>query len=459
MSKRFISSVKTPVFRALLWLYRNAPLSIRHKRHIGNFALRLWPTLTTQTMLAKSRGLSRTLASHLRPSRHDGAAPTKILVIEHRIPTPDRMSGSVRMDAILELFAQDGCPITFVSHSEKRAYAGILEDVDREIGRYEQRLSQLGIDYLFGEQAAIHHLAEHGGDYFLIFISYPEIMNRYAPYCAYFAPQAMVVYDTVDLHHIRFLREYHTSGDSALRERAELYRKMETANIRAADRVIAITPTEAQIIQDLAPTASIMVVPNIHDVALEPGSLPDAADRHGLMFIGNYLHTPNEDAVFYFCESIFPLVQERLPDIELFLLGAAMPDKIRALQSESIQTIGYVEDPQPYFDRCRVFVAPLRYGAGMKGKIGQSLAFGLPVVTTPIGAEGMAIEHERHAMIADSPEAFAQSIVTLHTNADLWRALSGNGKEHIKTHFSRATMMPVIRQIMDDARQVSSHEH
>ena len=135
-----------------------------------------------------------------------------------------------------------------------------------------------------------------------------------------------------------------------------------------------------------------------------------------------------------------------------------MPDRIRALQSESIQTIGYVEDPQPYFDRCRVFVAPLRYGAGMKGKIGQSLAFGLPVVTTSIGAEGMAIEHGRHAMIADSPEAFAQAIIALHANADLWRILSCNGREHIKTHFSRSTMVPVIRQLMDDARQARYHE-
>ncbi len=458
MSKRFIATVRTPVFRGLLWLYRNAPLSIRQKRRIGNFALRLWPRLTTETMLAKSRSLSRTLASHLHPSRQDGILPSKILVIDHRLPTPDRMSGGVRLAAILELLAQDGCPITFVSDSEKRAYAGILEDVDREIGRYEQRLSELGIDYLFGEQAAIRHLAEHGDEYFLIFLSYPEIMNRYAPYCAYFAPQAAVVYDTVDLHHIRFLREYQTSGDSALRERAELYRKMEIANIRTADRVIAITPTEAQIIHDLVPTSSIMVVPNIHDVAMESGSMRDATDRRGLLFIGNYLHTPNEDAVFYFCEAIFPLIQEHLPDVELILLGAAMPDRIRALQSESIQTIGYVEDPQPYFDRCRVFVAPLRYGAGMKGKIGQSLAFGLPVVTTSIGAEGMAIEHGRHAMIADSPEAFAQAIIALHANADLWRILSCNGREHIKTHFSRSTMVPVIRQLMDDARQARYHE-
>jgi hypothetical protein len=120
MSKRFIATVRTPVFRGLLWLYRNAPLSIRQKRRIGNFALRLWPRLTTETMLAKSRSLSRTLASHLHPSRQDGILPSKILVIDHRLPTPDRMSGSVRLDAILELLAQDGCPITFVSDSGGR---------------------------------------------------------------------------------------------------------------------------------------------------------------------------------------------------------------------------------------------------------------------------------------------------------------------------------------------------
>jgi glycosyltransferase involved in cell wall biosynthesis len=118
--------------------------------------------------------------------------------------------------------------------------------------------------------------------------------------------------------------------------------------------------------------------------------------------------------VIYFAREIFPLILQQLPDVRFHIVGSDMPYSVRALRSRRIDPIGFVRDVEPWFQRARVFVAPLRHGAGMKGKVGQSLAFGLPVVTTRVGAEGMGLTHEIDAMIADDRVGFAEAVIRLY---------------------------------------------
>ena len=117
------------------------------------------------------------------------------------------------------------------------------------------------------------------------------------------------------------------------------------------------------------------------------------------------------------------------------------------MQARDVVAVGYVPDLTPYLDLCRVFVAPLRYGAGMKGKIGQSMSFGLPVVTTSIGAEGMSIVDGKHVLIADYPAEFASAVVRLYTDGLLWEQISTNSLLHIKTHFSKAVVQEKLAQV------------
>jgi glycosyltransferase involved in cell wall biosynthesis len=129
------------------------------------------------------------------------------------------------------------------------------------------------------------------------------------------------------------------------------------------------------------------------------------------------------------------------------MVGSNITETVKSLASRDVVAVGYVPDLMPYLEGCRVFVAPLRYGAGIKGKIAQSMGFGLPVVTTSIGAEGMNLIDGEHVLIADSPAAFASAVVRLYTNDLLWEEMSQNALLHIKLNFSRAVVQTNLAQI------------
>jgi glycosyltransferase involved in cell wall biosynthesis len=146
-----------------------------------------------------------------------------------------------------------------------------------------------------------------------------------------------------------------------------------------------------------------------------------------LLFIGGFLHRPNIDAVRYFVSEVLPLIHAERPDVTFVVLGADVPDELRSLESDRVSFAGHVLDPAPYFHSARAFVSPLRVGAGMKGKVGQSLSYGLPVVTTAVGAEGMDLVDGVHALIADEPRSFAAAALRLLDDDQLWQTLADAG--------------------------------
>lgn len=154
----------------------------------------------------------------------------------------------------------------------------------------------------------------------------------------------------------------------------------------------------------------------------------DFSKRDGLLFIGGYYHMPNLDAVKFLFEEIMPLVWEKNSSIKVFILGSNFPEDLKEqYHSDNFQILGYQESVDDWFENSKIFVAPLRYGAGVKGKIGQALEFGLPVVTTTIGAEGMGLEDKITASISsDSPKDFAEKILELYSNENLWQTLHSN---------------------------------
>jgi glycosyltransferase involved in cell wall biosynthesis len=346
---------------------------------------------------------------------------------------------------LLKLIAAAGYKLTFVSDADRAAYSWVLEDVDQELPRYEADLRLLGTKILYGLEAAQTHLEAEGHLYTHVILSYPEVMFRYAPIVRAFATQAKLIYDTVDLHGLRFRREAHIKRDPEIELKADMYERMELVNLETADEVIAITPTERNEIRRICPRAAVHVVPNIHHPADE---IPGPQGRNGLLFIGHYLHSPNEDAALYLVREILPRVTEQLGPVELQLLGSSMTDPIKALRTEQVLPTGYVEDPAPYFDRARVFVAPLRYGAGMKGKIGQSLSLGLPIVTTSIGSEGMDLLDGSHAFIADTADQFAAAVVKLYRDDFIWKRLSTCGRDHVRTNFSEIVVAGAVERML-----------
>ena len=356
--------------------------------------------------------------------------PRRILVVDDRHPTPDLDSGSCRMRQILICLVEAGHEVVFV---------GDQPTVDQ---RYITAIEALGITCFTGRKATLRHLMSRGDGFGTALLSRPGVCARYLPLVRAFAPDARVLYDTVDLHWVRLERAAEVSEQpEPLRRAADEYRRLELSNARAADVTIAITDDERATLLSATPGLEVAVVPNIHQVTTP---VPAFAQRKGLFFIGSFGHTPNVEAAHYLVDQVLPLVIEQLPDIQLDLVGSQMTDDVAALASEHVNPIGYVEDVTPCFEQARVFVAPLLHGAGMKGKVGQSLSFGLPVVTTPIGAEGIGLIDGDSALISDQAAGLAERIVQAYSDEALWQRLSRNGQAIIEQHYSPAT---VARQI------------
>ena len=137
-----------------------------------------------------------------------------------------------------------------------------------------------------------------------------------------------------------------------------------------------------------------------------------------------------------------------------YVVGSDPSEKLMKLNSRDVRVTGYVPDVMPYFQDCRVFISPLRFGAGMKGKIGQSMGYGLPVVTTTIGAEGIGLVHEKNALIADDPGDFAEAIVTLYTDELLWKKLSQESIALIEQNYSKEIIREKLKEVFEAKRQL-----
>jgi len=217
---------------------------------------------------------------------------------------------------------------------------------------------------------------------------------------------------------------------------------LEARLARECDQVWCLTEEEEGVLRGAAPTTSFRLIPTIHPLQDRGKSFNE---REGLLFIGNFVHKPNTDAIHYFMREVYPLLESAIPGVKIFIVGDHAPPAITGYASDNVLVTGFVEDINPLFQNCRVFIAPLLYG-GMKGKIGQALSYGLPVVATSLGAEGFGLSHGENVMFGDLPETFAQGVIELYTNPDRWQVLADNSYSQIANRF---TPEAVSRSIND----------
>jgi glycosyltransferase involved in cell wall biosynthesis len=302
---------------------------------------------------------------------------------------------------------------------------------------YVSDLQQSGVEVLYRPyvRSVKRHLAENGSLYDLVVLSRADTAAAFLDAARRHCPRARVVFDTVDLHFLREMRLAGLTGDKSTRVTAERRRAQELGLIARADTTLVVSPVEQQLLREELPDADVRVVSNIHRIF---GCRNAFAERVGILFIGAFAHPPNTDAVLWFCREIFPLVLADEPAMQCWLIGADPPAQIRALASENVRVLGYVPNVSPFFDGCRLSVAPLRYGAGVKGKINQSLAYGLPVVATSQAVEGMFLEDGESVMVANQPREFADNLLRVYRDQPLWERLSRGGLAVMELHFSFA---------------------
>lgn len=362
-----------------------------------------------------------------------------ILIVADLLPLFDQASGGLRLKSLIDMMGEAGWPMVFGSFSGLDTQPGVLSTPEGR-ARYEDALRRAGVtQIIYGASEIDHYIASTGQKLQWVFLSFPNIAFRFLPIVRRHCPETRVIYDMVDFHSIRLAREAELHHDPNIRQQAEEMRSIEIACAAAADITIAITEEEKTALLAIVPEAIIKVIPNVFEV---PPCVPqDPSGRDGLFFVGGFWHKPNSDAVRWFAQDIFPRLREAIPDLVFRIAGANAGDEVLALaQQPGIEVLGFVEDLESLYQRHRVFVAPLRYGAGMKGKVGQSLANGLPVVTTPVGAEGMGLQNDTHLLVADGKEAFVAQVLRVLDDDQLWMRLSVAGREHIRDHYSTAAV-------------------
>jgi glycosyltransferase involved in cell wall biosynthesis len=416
-----------------------------HKRHQEANRLKFvdkWRTLLEAEHLRPGPGRVRRAAN-----RHRGPP---VLVVDFRVPMWDRDAGSLRMFEILRSLLRLGYGVTF------------LPDNFAPIQPYTRDLQRLGVEVICGEVDLMSELADIGPRLTAAILSRPHAASRWLDSVREFAPSATVIYDTVDLHWVRESRRF-ALGKSDLSDqnglivvqgpKAAALHELELAMVRASDITFTVTEDERVRILSFVPDAQVTIIPTIHEIAKY---VPPANGRNGVLFVGGFEHPPNVDAVTYLVREVMPRVWARMGDVSVTIVGGSAPRAVEELATSRVEVAGWVADLGPLLDSARAVVVPVRFGAGMKGKITQGLAAGLPVVTTPLGAEGLDGKDRQNMLIGDDAEALAERIVGVIEDDALWQSLSSGGQELVAAKCSLEVLDERLREALAGRSRASS---
>ncbi|MCJ7933547.1 MAG: glycosyltransferase [Chryseobacterium sp.] len=351
-----------------------------------------------------------------------------ILFLEESMPKYDQDSGSRRLDEIFKILIANNHKILL----------GIpaFNDTDK---KYIEYCESLGIevfqDFVTPKNKMVKindQIIEKLPLIDLIWIFRPNGFKNWHKVLKNHITKQKLIYDMVDLHYLRVEREKeYMPVTPKMEKKNQKTKELEYAAMRNSDAVAAISDVEKGIVsQNGIDINKVHVVSNFHTV--DQVNKNGFEDRNGLLFIGGFRHLPNIDALKFLVEDIMPLVWQKNDRIFVNVIGPELSEELtRKYSSEKVKILGYQETVDEWFESSRVFVAPLRYGAGVKGKIGQALEYELPIVTTPIGVEGMNLQNNVHALVSDinDAQAFANNILELYSNEDMWNTLKGNSKK------------------------------
>ncbi len=368
----------------------------------------------------------------------DRAATRRVLVLDQYTPTPDQDAGSVTAFNILLLLREMGFQATFIPESNYLY-----------LPKYTAALQRAGIEVLYSPYitSVKQHLKKVGARYDLVLIFRSTVFDENIRTIRKYCTKAKTLFWTMDLHYLRMSREAELLKSKTGQKAAEDMRQLEFTAIQSADASVIHSTAELEIIRPLLPGAKLHLFPLIMDAK---GSQKTFVERRDIIFVGGYRHTPNVDAVKYFVEEVMPLLRKQLPGVHFHVVGSNPPAEIQALATEDVIITGFVKNLAPLFDQVRVSVAPLRYGAGIKGKVGTAMAAGLPVVATSLAAEGMSLTDGENILVADGPEAFANAVTRIYRDEILWNHIGKNGLAFADETWGAKAAWKTLSAILED---------
>jgi GT2 family glycosyltransferase/glycosyltransferase involved in cell wall biosynthesis len=361
--------------------------------------------------------------------------PKRILIFDACTPMPDQDAGSLRMLNIIKILKELGYHVVFMA-----------ENLSFD-EKYTTALQQLSVECIYAPSitSPIDYLKDKGKYFSHVILSRYYIAEPVMPFIRDYCPKAKIIFDTVDLHYLREQRMADVTGDDNLLKLSEKTKLKEIAVINQCDTTLVVSPFEVEVLAEDASDAKVHVLSTIHHVT---GCRKNYSQRKDIMFIGGYQHTPNVDAVEWFVAEIFPLILKHIPEIKFHIIGTNAPKHIMQMGSDSIIFHGFVEDIEPFMDKIRIAVAPLRYGAGVKGKINSSMSYGQPVVGTELAVEGMFTQEGTDVLTAKVAQEFAEQVIRLYQDEELWEKLSRGGLDNVQNYFSFQAAKKSIKELL-----------
>lgn len=358
-----------------------------------------------------------------------------LLMVDHYVPQYDKDAGSRTVFQYLKMFVDKGYNVKFIGDNFYRHEP------------YTTTLQQMGIEVLYGPYYAQHwkEWIKENGDYVqYAFLNRPHISVNYIDFVRE-NTKAEIIYYGHDLHFLREMRKYDLTHDKQALIDSNDWKEKEFSLMRKADVVYYPSNIETDEINkiDANIRAKAIVAYIFENVEAKPYHFDKRKD---LMFVGGFTHTPNVDAVIWFGEEVMPKIIKEIPDIKWYIMGSNPPQKVVEMANNNIIVKGFVSDEEleKYYYQCRMSIVPLRYGAGIKGKVVEAMRYGIPVVTTSVGAEGIT-GAEDILCIADDADALAREIITNYNNKECLKQISAKSYEYIKNNFSQENAWNVVK--------------
>ncbi len=361
-----------------------------------------------------------------------------ILVVDHYVPTFDKDAGSKTTYQYIKMFLEKGYVVKFLGDN-------FLHEEP-----YSTTLQQMGVEILYGAeyQAGIWDwIMKNKDEIDFAYLNRPHIATKYVDFIRK-NTNIKIIYYGHDLHFLREYREYELTGDIQKKRDSDYWKSIEFALMEKAAVAYYPSYVEENAIHAIRPELNVKAITEyVYEKFLENIDM-DFAKREGLLFVGGFAHPPNADAVLWFAKEIYPLIRAK-KEIPFYVVGSKVTEEIKALEQpgNGIIVKGFVteEELQALYAGCRLVVVPLRYGAGVKGKVVEAVYNGSVIVTTSIGAEGIP-EAERVMKVADEPEAFAAEVTALYDDPAECRRLCEETQRYIRDYFSVDAAWKVIEE-------------
>ena len=363
----------------------------------------------------------------------DRGVARRVLMIDYQTPRPDRDAGSYAAIQEIRLLQSLGFKVTFLAKNLAH------------LGQYTENLQRMGVEVIYAPffLSIPEYLAQHAAEFDLYYLTRYHIAQEITPVIRQLAPGRKIILNIADLHFLRELRAARHAGDEAAIAAAGATRAAEVEAIAGVDLVLSYSETELAVIEShIDGTVAMARCPWVVHV---PHKAPKLAGRQGISFLGSFLHHPNSEAVAWFVSDVMP----ELEGTPFHIYGADMDRGIRDLESETILPHGYIKDTATAFDKHRVFVAPLRSGAGIKGKVLAAAAHGIPCVLSPIAAEGTGLVDGQTCLVAETSEDWVSAIRRLIGDDALWTRMSSEARDYVGTAYSFETGRQRLRTILE----------